>query len=619
MSLHLVAVSKHTWLGLRGTGLAMVVLSFVAVSLGNRVAAQSKSRPSPMDYSSVCTKENAVDMIRQQIDATKVFDNTIQRIAVLVRAANQLWPYQEEKARSTFAEAFALAILNFKEKEDKQSLSNSRLAVSTPDQRYVVIRAVASRDLVWARKLTEQILKADAEALDADPTQSRQRGISTAAKLLETATSLVSSDPNTATIFAKRSLDYPASVRLPIFLYSLAEVNQNAADQFYENAFLAYRDTPMTEFLYLSGYPFGNNREVGEMPSTAIYRVPTNFVPNRALQRIFVQMLLLRAQRPLEVSPNGSGSQNSDQRQIWLALTRLEPQVAQNLPELLAATLQASANTFALLPQATQQSVTQTITRQNFPIKTFQEQVEAAENERNPDTQDQLLVFAVIRSSEREKLDQVVSAAEKIHDSTAREQLLNWLYFNRVQSAIKDQRMDDARVLAAKVVDLDQRAYLYSEIAKEALKTIENRTLALELLDEVAAAAAKAPNTVITARTLLAVAYLYTKIDMNRSVSVLNDAIKCINRIEAVDFTSEVVIRKIEAKTFGTYAMFRTPGFNPENTFTEMGKLYFDTALSQSGNFTDKSLRALTMLALADVCLVKVQQRSRDPRTNKKH
>jgi hypothetical protein len=60
---------------------------------------------------------------------------------------------------------------------------------------------------------------------------------------------------------------------------------------------------------------------------------------------------------------------------------------------------------------------------------------------------------------------------------------------------------------------------------------------------------------------------------------------------------------KIEGKTFGSYAAFSTPGFNPENAFREMGRLDFDGSLNQATAFTDKSLRALTTLAVIEPCL----------------
>jgi len=90
---------------------------------------------------------------------------------------------------------------------------------------------------------------------------------------------------------------------------------------------------------------------------------------------------------------------------------------------------------------------------------------------------------------------------------------LNWFYFNRAQSVLAKKQLDEAKELAAHVEELDQRGYLYSEIAKEVLNHIENQAQARQILDEVVAAAGKAPNTMVMARTLLAVVYLYTKIE----------------------------------------------------------------------------------------------------------
>ena len=97
-------------------------------------------------------------MINQQIDLTKAFKNPIQRIAVLIRAADMLWPYDQERARATFTDAFELATENEKENEHKGPRSLI-LRLQIPDQRYVVIRAVTKRDPAWAKELTQQMLK----------------------------------------------------------------------------------------------------------------------------------------------------------------------------------------------------------------------------------------------------------------------------------------------------------------------------------------------------------------------------------------------------------------------------------------------------------------------------
>ena len=101
-----------------------VLLLVVCVSVGipgHQVLAQSKS--SRTATSPLCSRENALDMIRQQVELTKTFNDSIRRINVLIRAADLLWPYEQDKARAVFTEAFDLAKENEKDNEQKGSRS----------------------------------------------------------------------------------------------------------------------------------------------------------------------------------------------------------------------------------------------------------------------------------------------------------------------------------------------------------------------------------------------------------------------------------------------------------------------------------------------------------------
>ena len=60
--------------------------------------------------SPLCTRDTAVDTTKQQILITRTFDSAIPRIAVLVRAADLLWPHDQEKALAAFTEGFDLAV-----------------------------------------------------------------------------------------------------------------------------------------------------------------------------------------------------------------------------------------------------------------------------------------------------------------------------------------------------------------------------------------------------------------------------------------------------------------------------------------------------------------------------
>ena len=578
--------------------------------------AQEKGRP-PAPPPSSCTRDRALDLIRQQIDATKTFDNAVQRISVMIRAADLLWPYQQNKARAVFKESLELAQQNFKETGDKDRKEGAFAVAQVPDQRYTVINAIAKRDLAWARELTEQLLKDEQQQAEDKTAGDVRAEARTNEKLLGIALALLSSDQTAALNFAARSLRYPPTLYLPLFLYQLAPLNRAAADQFYQEALNAYAGAPMERFLYLSSYPFANDREVGDMPGYTVYRIPEGFTPNPALQRLFVGNLLRRVEQFVENPSEPAATRRlSEPGQMWLALTRLEQRIQQSLPDLAPATEQAKSNIYVRLNQNDQRDVSRTVRSDSEPKTTFDERVEAAEKNPNVDTRDRLLTSAITGASTNESLEHVLGVVDKISDSNVRSQLLNWFYFNRTEAAIKNKKLDEARKLAAKVDELDQRAYLYLRIAEESLKQDMDQTQAREMLDEVADASAKAPATMVTARALLGIAYLYSKFDMNRAMVVLGDAVKLINRLEAPDFSQQYVISKIEGKSFGSYTSFQTPGFNPESALRELGKLDFDSALNQSSNFADKSLRAMTTLALAEQCLKEKTAKPKPKETN---
>ncbi len=573
----------------------------LVVTLSASSLAQGKKTASP---ASSCNRESALAILEEQVAATRTFDDQVGRVAVLIRAADLLWSSQQEKARLVFGEAFEIANRDFKENGDEPRRAGVGLMTSVPDQRYTVIGAIAKRDLAWAQKLTREMLSDQQNEAREKSTTSAQQETRTAEKLLSLASTLSASDQPAALSFARSSFRYPATLHLPFFLYRLSEVNRAAADQFYLDALAAYAGAPMERLLYLSSYPFGNDREVGEMPGYTIYKVPSGFAPNPGLQRALIQILLRRIQQRLAQPPDAAPNDRvSEAGQMWLALTRLEKQIEGTLPDLAAPVAQTKGNLFGLLPQNSQIHVDQLVSERSLPRRSFNEQVETAEQTPDVDSHDQQLVSAVISASANEDLDLVLRVVDKISDSAVRPQLLNWLYFSRTQSAIKSKQLNEARQLAAKVDELDQRGYLYFQIAEESLKQDVDQTQAREMLEEVLDRAAKAPATMVTARAQLGVAFLYTKIDLNRAIAVLGDAVKNINRIEQPDFSRQFVMRRIEGKTFGSYAAFQTPGFNPENTFRELGKSDFDGTLYQAGNFTNKSLRARTTLSLIEPCL----------------
>jgi hypothetical protein len=575
-----------------------------ALTSGGPARAQTGQwKPEP---SSLCGRDNALSLVRQQLDAAKAFDDAARRVAVMLRAADLLWPYRQDEAREAFAAAFELAARDFREHGDEPKREGLALSVDVPDQRYVVIRAVARRDPAWAKRLTEEALKADRQEAESATAASARRDSDarTATKLLDAASALLPSNPEGASAFAEASLKFPAGLYLTYFMYGLAEVNQKVADQFYRKALAAYGDRPVREFLYLSAYPFGL-AETGDMPVSGPYRVPAAFKPDPALKRLFVQTLLRRAalalQVPLDEGDNYNGFPGTGH--ILQVLTRLEPHVRRDLPDMAGALEQARNNLLSSLPQDNQDAFQRSLRAQGPSTpKTFEELVEAAEAA-DPNHRDYLLSEAILDAGAAESADRVATAADKMSDARVRAQLLDWLYFGRAQAALSAGQFDEATRLASKVQEMDQRAYLYSQIAKEYLPRLETQNQARVLLDEIVTTAARRPDSVVAARALLSAAYMYLKIDPNRALSLMAEAVKSVNSVEGGDFSRQDFFRKIEGKDFARYTHFRAPGFDPENAFGELAKVDFDGALSLAGTLSDKALRARTTLVLAEFCL----------------
>ena len=102
---------------------------------------------------------------------------------------------------------------------------------------------------------------------------------------------------------------------------------------------------------------------------------------------------------------------------------------------------------------------------------------------------------------------------------------------------------------------MDYRALLSFEIAGAALKKLNDRARAIELLDAVASDAEKAPDTPAKARALLGAAHLYADFDVTRASQVLRAAVKVVNQLPDPNFSFETIGRELGNKVFTIYAM----------------------------------------------------------------
>jgi hypothetical protein len=602
---------QHLSLSLGST--ALLVLSIVAI---DRSAVAQKEEAQPP-----CDKEQALLLIRQQLDEARAVEKPETRIGILIRAADTLWPQAEDVSRRAFQDAYELADKHFHE-QGAQSHLEGRLRVGGIDQRFVVMAAISKRDPVWARRLAERVAeefrretegKADDAGVQSNtaPTSS-DNGENISDRLLTLAVSVLPVDRATAIDLARRSIALGPSHLLPVFLFQLFSVDQTAADQLFQSGLSAYSGGPIEGLFYLTVYPFALNLPAGPVDVRMYYQLPEAFSPRAGAQQSLLAALFRRADAAIG-SPNNQTVDSSgltEGARLLMSLQRLEPLIAQQQPALLERAASLKALLSAALSSELRLRATQLMRGYQLEPDTGMSQhfLEGAEREPNPDRRDMYLCLGILRAPEGEPADRLLDLVKGISDEKLRDGITNWLYFTLAQRAIKAELLDDAKQFADRVDLQDWRAYLYYNSAADAISRLDDRARATELLDEAAAMANKAPKTNETARALLGVAYLFAKFDQLRAAQVAQDAVKTINSVAEPDLTSTSVIQRIEGKQFSQYASLQMPGVSIENVFRELASFDFQGALVSAKSLEDRSLRAYAIIALADSCLARAKQ-----------
>ena len=555
--------------------------------IGSTAAAQKQpERP-------VCDREQAFSLIQEQIAQSKTLDNSAARISILTQGADLLWPYRQSAARSVFEEAFEVATQDFQFSQKQQAHAGT-----FPDQRLLVIRAIAQRDSEWARRLAKAIAEENQKDEDAGAsTDNRYQGEA----LLSIGASLLKNDSKAAVTFARASLRYPASLALIRFLFQLWAVDQRAASQFYQEALNVYANAPVNELLYLSAYAFGMNRVVGPEMQSTFFVVPSDFISDTATQSAFLEVIVRRAQETTgkSVQPVSGPAVQPEIVQIYVALNglrTLQPAYADRVNS-----LQATLEPF-LSAELRKEASDISGWHQDLNIS-LEGLADRIENEKVPVKKDRLIARAVLATKSIEELERVETFVEKISDAKFREELFDWLYFKRTQKLISDGRFDEAAQLIPKVSQVDHRAFLAFSLASETTKKIKDKVLAIQVLEDAVKTALKAPNTIEKARTLLGLTSSYAKFDRTRAFEILGEAISVISKIEEPDLTSTAIFRRIGTDRFTIHAAYEMRSSGLDTVFRELAPDDFVKILWLANQLPDKPLRATGTFAIAGRCL----------------
>ena len=571
-----------------------------------------------------CNPIFARQLVEQQVADGKSVEDTEKRIKILLRSADFLWKFDEETARTYFAEAYSVAEKRFAEKgfEDKK-LDEGKTGfakIPLPDFRTEVIRAIAKKDGDWAKRLGEKLLKdyeADLEARKDGSNKNRELS-----DLLNIAVETAKDNPQLSLYFFRQVMRYPLDYQWHWSLYGAAKENQTLADQVYIEALNNYANETPRRMLFLAAYPFGGQRIFGVDKYQFGVAVPDNFVPNTKLQVQFLNTFFSRIDRfvnnPEDLNKPADEYRLPEISYIVSALQDIEPIILQKFPNLFERFSAVKAKANAQMSADTRKNLEGKQKNYEEYGSSFDERLKKLENADSEGklTDDMIIQIATNLKTEEEFV-KIVPWLDKITDENLRESMENYFYFRRSELATKESRFAEARKYADKVGDIEHKSVLYFKLAEAQLKTADQQNEADGILLEVSKLADKADDSVVKAQVLLGLASIYEKYNHYNALTKLGEAIRTVNKLENPNIFSTNTFSVIKGKDFAHYAVFNTPGFNLETAFEEISKKDFELSLSNAQSLRDKYFRTLAVLAVAKNC-VENQPKIKKPITKPK-
>ncbi len=579
--------------------LAVVLLPFAFVATRGQIAGVE---------SPVCNAQFAQLLVQQQVMESKPVAEPVKRIKILLRSADFLWKLDQPTARSYFSEAWKMADDRFKEtgfEKKEPGEKNKGFVTVLPDQRMEVIRAIAKRDSVWAKKLSEQMLFDYEKTKDGRDSFDETREID---GLLFLAQQSVKTDPELTRSLVRRLMRYPLYNNWFFLFYGIAKENPSLADALYTEALQNYRNETPRRLLFLSAYPFANERVFGIDKYQIGTSLPTNPIANQALQRQFLTVFFNRIAvfSTSEADINRPPDQYYQPEPLYMvsALREIEPIILERFPDLLQRFSTAKGQAASLMSAEMQKSLAEK-DKQSGPLgQRFEDRLAAIEkaDEEGKLTDSMIVNLLTWGQPTEEQFIQILPWLDKITEENPRRETIAYFWFLRAKLAIKEQRYDDAEKYTAKVPEPEHRAILMFDVAAIQAKSESDMPNLFETLNRLSKITRSSDNSVSKAQILLGLANMYERVNHSVALDELGESIRVTNSLKNPDIFTTTIRRQIIGKGYGFYAVINTPGYDLEKTFEELSKKDFEMSLANAKALDDRYFRTLAVIAVAGNC-----------------
>ncbi len=587
-------------------------------------------------------RAQATALLTTLADEARSFHDETLRARVQAQAADALWDSDKERALALFRRAWDAAEvadqenLRLRQSERGAQGNGPRLAtnLNRPNVRSEVLRLAAKRDRALGEELLaklegakkqedSQLTSAAAAATTATPEAKPQQPARRAdphATPLEVTRRLAlameflnDGDVERALQFADVALVRPFQLAIE-FLVMLREKNPQAADERYvallartasdpeadANAVLLLSSYVLTPHLYMVVEPGGgtsvSQRRRDIVPPTDL-PAPVQQAFSRAAAAI-----LLRPLAPLDQDRSSAGRDGA-----YFVTARLLPYIEQHAPEIAADLRARLAALTPDVPAPERAEMDRDLARglreeqRSDPV---QEALDRANSAETPAQRDQAYMRAAMAAT-RDGDARARDFAAKIENTELRQQVRAFVDFASVNNAI--QKKDGAEVLRlAQTGELThvQRTWGLTEASRLLLK--DDCPRAIEALEAAAAEARRvAGDDPDRARSLVAVATQFLKVDRNRTWELMSEMIKAANAAAEFTGADAGLAARVQTPNSRSTINFDTPTLDLRGIFGALALDDMGRAVELARMFTGESPRATATLAIARAALEK--------------
>lgn len=593
-------------------------------SEGSAKKAEEKAELTPQQERSLLVLEQAAS------DAASLSNKRI--IAKLqAAAAAALWDHRPDQARELFRSAFDFANKHYRETGDTNSDKVARSAYLTrTDQRLEIIKQAKTKDAELGRELTEKYVEEKQREREENRAKPKNlppgrevfgNAAGKGADILEAATQLLSVDKNAAIEIAKKALAIGVSQAAPGFFGNLAAKDRASADALFLFALDRLAQEPLPhagQLLLLAPYAFGEETAVasnGQSISMMHVFIPKDFVVSEPLAQRFIAVAFGVLSRHAEEVPVQTEEQASRFAVALFAAQYLVPRLEKHQPALLPEWQGLITRLSPLVAEKTRKSVGDSAKRDDSaarePAKESGDQAKSlldkAEQTADLKQRDNIYREAAMVVGNSGDYARALDIADRITDLEFRLKVRSWLSFEASQDATKKGKLDEAKRYALNVSETDQRAWLFLEMARAALKN-SDRVKANDLLSDALKFATEADHTPAKVRALSGIANVYAGFDLQRGFDVAGEIVRTVNRLKEPLSDQAQLVRLFEGGGMTMINSQDAEEFDAAGTIALLAKQDFERALTLTQYIENPQMKISSLIAVAASAFAKKKE-----------